>query len=64
MRQAERNILHEESEHDSTANGNGLSAQRRVQQLLDLCIERIKVRMENGHRPELPREGWDVPLGL
>jgi hypothetical protein len=36
------------SEHHPAANGDGFAAQRKVEQLLDRCIEGIKVRMEDG----------------
>ena len=39
-------------------------AQRRLQQLLDRCMERIEVRMEDRHGPDIPHEGWDAPLEL
>src|SRR5215813_3935194 len=35
-------------EHHPAANGDGFAAQGRVKQLLDRCIEGIKVRMEDG----------------
>src|SRR5262249_48601030 len=35
-------------EHDSTANGNGFAAQRRIKQLLDRCIKGIEVRVKDG----------------
>jgi hypothetical protein len=34
--------------HDSTADGDGLAAQRRIEQLLDRGIEGVEVRMEDG----------------
>jgi hypothetical protein len=35
-------------EHNPAADGDGLAAQGRVEQLLDRCIEGIEVGMENG----------------
>src|SRR5262245_28073200 len=35
-------------EDDSTADGNGLATQRRVEQLLDRRIEGIEIRVEDG----------------
>ena len=43
--------------HNSTADGNGFSAQRRIEQLLDGGIECIQVRMEDGgcrYHPDRP----------
>src|SRR5262245_21337668 len=36
------------SEHHAAADGDGLAAQGRIEQLLDRCIEGIEVGMENG----------------
>ena len=43
-------------EHDAAADDHRPSAQRRVVTLLDGCVERIEVSVQDGRRGERPRD--------